>query len=233
MEVEDEPGKESIEPSEVDYICQSVSEYFNTPVSSDSVVWTYSGVRPLYDDASENASTVTRDYKLDFDVRKGAPILSVYGGKITTYRKLAEQAVDMMTQHLGITSAAWTAESFLPGGDIPDADFDRYLSQQKQAYGWMDESVLTDYVRNYGTLFGRIIGTGSSMSDLGQHFGGPLYQAEVDYLVEQEWARSAEDILWRRSKKGLHVPTDTAEKLSAYLNQTYSFDESTALRSDS
>ena len=226
VEVEDEPGKECIEPSEVEYICNSVSEYFNTPVSADSVVWNYSGVRPLYDDASENASTVTRDYKLDFDVRKGAPVLSVYGGKITTYRKLSEQAVDMMKHHLGITAGAWTADSYLPGGDIPNADFDAYLTQQRQAYGWLDEKVLTDYVRNYGTLIGSLIGSASSMSDLGQHFGGPLYQAEVDYLVKHEWARTATDILWRRSKKGLHVPADTAEKLSAYLNEHYSFGES-------
>ena len=225
VEVEDEPGKERIEPDEVKYICESVSEYFNTPVSPDSVVWTYSGVRPLYDDASENASTVTRDYKLDFDVRKGAPVLSVYGGKITTYRKLSEQAVDMMKHHLGVIDASWTADSHLPGGDIPNANFDAYLAQQRQAYGWLEPSVLTDYVRNYGTLIGMVIGSASSMDGLGQHFGGPLYQAEVDYLVKHEWARSAEDILWRRSKKGLHVPADTPEKLTAYLNMNYSFDE--------
>lgn len=226
VEVDDEPGKECIEAKEIEYICESVSEYFNKPVQAGSVVWTYSGVRPLYDDASENASTVTRDYKLDFDVRKGAPVLSVYGGKITTYRKLAEQAVDMMKHHLGITQGAWTAQSHLPGGDIPNADFDAYLAQQQQAYGWLDKQVLTDYVRNYGTLIGRVVGTASSMADLGLHFGGPLYQAEVDYLVKNEWARSAEDILWRRSKKGLHVPEDTAEKLIAYLNDTYTFDAS-------
>lgn len=225
VEVDDEPGKEAIEPVEIDYICKSVSEYFNKPVSPDSVVWTYSGVRPLYDDASENASTVTRDYKLDFDVRKGAPILSVYGGKITTYRKLAEQAVDMMKHHLGITENAWTAESFLPGGDIPNADFDAYLLQQQQAYGWMESALLTDYVRNYGTRIGKLVGTASSMAELGQYFGGPLFQAEVDYLVKHEWARSAEDILWRRSKKGLHVPADTAEKLATYLTENYSFND--------
>jgi len=226
VEVEDEPGKEAIEPRETRYICESVSEYFDKPVSADDVVWTYSGVRPLYDDASENASTVTRDYKLDLDVRKGAPVLSVYGGKITTYRKLAEQAVDMMKHHLGITTGAWTAESYLPGGDIPNADFETYLLQQQKTYGWMENALITDYVRNYGTLVGSVVGTASSMAELGQHFGGPLYQVEVDYLVKHEWARTAEDILWRRSKKGLHVPADTVEKLTRYLNENYSFNDS-------
>ena len=233
VEVDDEPGKECIEPNEIDYICKSVSEYFKKPVSPESVVWNYSGVRPLYDDDSQNASTVTRDYKLDFDVRKGAPVLSVYGGKITTYRKLSEQAVEMMKHHLGVTANSWTAESYLPGGDIPNADFESYLLRQHQAYGWLDKEVLSDYVRNYGTLIGTVLGSASSMADLGQHFGGPLYQAEVDYLVKHEWARTAEDILWRRSKKGLHVPADTAQKVSAYLNSHYSFSDSNTISAGS
>jgi len=223
VEVEAEPGKQSIEQTEIDYICQAASEYFSKTVSPDEVVWTYSGVRPLYDDASENASKVTRDYKLDLDVRKNAPVLSVYGGKITTFRKLAEQAVDMMQQHLGTEGSAWTESAPLPGGDIPNADFDSYFEQQRIAYSWMDETLLLDYVRNYGTRVGAVIGTSSSMADLGQHFGGPVYQAEVDYLVQHEFAHSAEDILWRRSKKGLHVPADTAGKLQAYLDERYGF----------
>ena len=229
VEVEDEPGKQAIEGNEVEYICNAVSEYFEKPVSSKSVVWTYSGVRPLYDDASENASKVTRDYKLDLDVRKNAPILSVYGGKITTYRKLSEQAVDMVRQHLGCLEGAWTAETTLPGGDIPNADYEAYLQQQKAIYAWMDDKVLADYTRNYGTRMGQIIGTATSMAELGQHFGGPLYQAEVDYLVHNEWARTAEDILWRRSKKGLHVPKEASEALQSYLDSSYSFNESESL----
>jgi len=225
VEVEAEPGKQTIEQTEINYICEAASEYFATTVSPDEVVWTYSGVRPLYDDASENASKVTRDYKLDLDVRKNAPVLSVYGGKITTFRKLAEQAVDMVLQHLGTASPAWTDTAPLPGGDIPNADFDAYLQQQRITYPWMDDALLLDYVRNYGTLIGRVIGTSSSMADLGQHFGGPLFQAEVDYLVQHEFAHSAEDILWRRSKKGLHVPAHTEDDLQAYLNKQYSFSE--------
>lgn len=225
VEVMDEPGRESIEQSEIDYICNAVSEYFDKTVSPDSVVWDYSGVRPLYDDASENASTVTRDYKLDLDVRMNAPILSVYGGKITTYRKLAEQAVDMVKPRLGILSEGWTAQTSLPGGDIPNADFEAYLALQLENYAGLDAALVTDYVRNYGTRVGLIIGTARDVAGLGRHFGGPLYQAEVDYLVNHEWARSAEDILWRRSKKGLHVPAGTADLLQAYLDDNYSFKE--------
>ncbi len=225
VEVADEPGQEKIEQSEVDYICGAVSEYFNKPVSPESIVWHYSGVRPLYDDASENASTVTRDYKLDLDVRMNAPILSVYGGKITTYRKLAEQAVDMLRPQLGLLAEGWTANASLPGGDIPNADFEAYLGLQQANYPGLDEAIVTDYVRNYGTRVGHIIGSAHDTSGLGQHFGGPLYQAEVDYLVHHEWARTAEDILWRRSKKGLHVPPETAADLQAYLDVNYAFQQ--------
>ncbi len=225
IEVDDEPGKQSIEGVEVEYICQAVSEYFDKPIDVNSVVWSYSGVRPLYDDASENASKVTRDYKLDLDVRNDAPVLSVYGGKITTYRKLAEQAVDMIVPHLNTTNGAWTADTHLPGGDIPNADYDSYLAEQVKKYPWLDVVVLNDYVRNYGTRIHHIVQSATSMDELGQHFGGPLYQAEVDYLVKHEWARTAEDILWRRSKKGLHVPDTASDALQSYLSSHYQFGE--------
>ena len=223
VEVGDEPGKQSIDADEVAYICKSVSEYFDKPVDPNSVVWSYSGVRPLYDDASENASKVTRDYKLDLDVRKNAPVLSVYGGKITTFRKLAEQAVDMLKDSLDSTAGEWTADKPLPGGDIENADFDAFVDQLKKRYDWLEESVLFDYARNYGTRIHKLLESVSGMSELGAHFSGPLYQAEVDYLVNNEWARTAEDILWRRSKKGLHTEADTQAKLQAYLDDQFDF----------
>jgi len=229
VEVEDEPGKQHIDTDEINYICDSVSEYFKKPIDPATVVWSYSGVRPLYDDSSQNASKVTRDYKLDLDLRKDAPVLSVYGGKITTFRKLSEQAVDMLKGSLNIRRGAWTADAALPGGDIPNADFDAYVAQVKQQYAWLDESVLYDYVRNYGTRIHTLLEGVSSMAELGQHFSGPLYQAEVDYLVKHEWARSADDILWRRTKKGLHTDTDTAQTLQSYLQSHYEFNETQAL----
>lgn len=226
VEIHAEPGSEKIEDSEVDYILDNASEYFKTPISKDQIIWTYSGVRPLYDDASDNASKVTRDYKLDLDTRKGAPILSVYGGKITTFRKLAEQAVDMLKPELNFTETAWTSPVALPGGDIPDANYDAFLAQSAQRYAWLDEVLLNDYCRNYGTRIGSVLGEAQSMDELGHHFGGPLYQAEVDYLIAQEWARSAADILWRRSKKGLHTPAGTEEQLQLWIEKHYDFGNS-------
>jgi len=218
VEVGDEPGEEAIEQKEIEYICNNVSEYFNVPVTSDQVVWTYSGVRPLYDDASENASKVTRDYKLDLDTRKNAPVLSVYGGKITTFRKLSEQAIEMLSDHLNITAPDWTATAPLPGGDIPDANFTGYLSQTLDNLPWLEDEVAYDYARNYGTRLHKLIGDAQSMSDLGTHFGGLLYQAEVDYLVTHEWARSADDILWRRSKKGLQLTDEQVANVAQYVD---------------
>lgn len=217
MEVGDEPGVVTIDAEEVSYICNAASEYFSTAVSPDEVVWSYSGVRPLYDDASSNASKVTRDYKLDLDDRKDAPVLSVYGGKITTFRKLADDAMNMLSSHLSIDSDDWTKHQPLPGGDMPNADFDAYLSQSRNTYSWLPEEVLFDYVRNYGTRICQLLQGRSCVEQLGQFFGGQLYQAEVDYLVEHEWAQTAEDIIWRRSKKGLALSVDEIEALRRYL----------------
>jgi len=218
VEIEGEPGSEKIEDSEIEYICDSVSEYFKTPVTPAQVTWSYTGVRPLYDDASDNASKVTRDYKIDLDTRKGAPLLSVFGGKITTYRMLAEQAVDMLKEPLGFSASAWTSTEPLPGGDIPNADFDGFLLECRERYSWMEPELLLDYARNYGTCLSTVIGTATAMDELGKHFGGPLYQAEIDYLIAHEWAQTASDILWRRSKKGLHTPADTEARLQAWLD---------------
>jgi len=219
MEIEGEPGSIEIDDTEVEYICNAVSEYFEKPVSSADVIWSYSGVRPLYDDASANASKVTRDYKLDLDSRKDTPVLSVYGGKITTYRKLADQAVDMLTEHLNISKSDWTQSTHLPGGDIPDIDFDAYLLAGGKRHPWLEESLLYDYARNYGTCMEKLLEGCNSMDDLGRHYGGLLYQKEVDYLLEHEWAQTAEDILWRRSKKGLQLSKQEAEQLQEFLNQ--------------
>jgi glycerol-3-phosphate dehydrogenase len=217
MEVGDEPGTVQIDASEIEYICSAASEYFATPVNVDQVVWSYSGVRPLYDDASSNASKVTRDYKLDYDDRKAAPVLSVYGGKITTYRKLADDAMNMLSEHLSVTKKDWTKSAPLPGGDMPNADFSAYLAEMRSKYPWLDETLLYDYVRNYGTRINTMLQTCSAAEHLGVCYGPQLYQAEVDYLVQHEWAQSAEDILWRRSKKGLRLNDTEVAALQSYL----------------
>ncbi|MDE0390448.1 MAG: glycerol-3-phosphate dehydrogenase [Rhodospirillales bacterium] len=216
VEFEGAPGRVEIAPEEVDYICAAANAYFATPVTPGDAVWTYAGIRPLIDDHAENASEVTRDYVLHLDPAP-APMLSVYGGKLTTYRRLAEQAVDMLAGPLGIGGTGWTAHAPLPGGDIPGADIGAFTAQCGARYSWLPERLLRHYVRHYGTEIHALLAGRSSTGDLREHFGAGLYAAEVAYLVEHEWARTAEDILWRRTRKGLGVSAGGADRLRAYL----------------
>ena len=207
------PGRATIDADETRYLLDTIALYFEHKVGEDDIVWSYAGIRPLYDDKAANASAVTRDYVLDLDAGEGrAPMLSVYGGKITTYRKLAEHALRDLAPLLGSQAAAWTAGAALPGGDMPDADFGRFLSGLQVRYPDVSRDLLRRLARAYGTRATAILDR-----DPGQDLGGGLFTAEVDYLVAQEWARTAEDVLWRRSKLGLHVPAGTAERLAAYL----------------
>ena len=144
-------------------------------------------------------------------------MLSVYGGKITTYRKLADQAVDMLSDHLPVEKSDWTATTPLPGGDIPNADFDAYTDQKIKQFSWLDEKLVRVYTRDYGTRIDKLLAECKKSEDLGQHFGGNLYQREVDYLVNSEWARSSDDILWRRTKKGLTLSGENIKALDQYL----------------
>jgi glycerol-3-phosphate dehydrogenase len=219
---EDDPAAVTISPAETAYLCDSVSAYFRQKVRPADVVRSYSGVRPLYDDHAENASAVTRDYVLDVEGGDGAPaLLSVFGGKITTYRRLAEHALEKLLPVLGAApGAGWTATAPLPGGDMPAADFDAYLAAFRQRHAFLPAAMAHRLVRAYGTRAARIVGEAQSPEALGEDFGGGLTAAEVDYLVDQEWARTAEDILWRRSKLALHVPAGTAQRLTDYLTRT-------------
>jgi len=144
-------------------------------------------------------------------------VLSVYGGKITTYRKLSDDAMKLLSEHLSVTSEDWTRHQPLPGGDMPDANFDRYFDEVKTQYPWIDDAVLMDYVRNYGTCVHTLLDGSTEPSHLGQSFGPQLYQVEVDYLVRHEWAQSVDDIVWRRTKKGLSMSADDLDRLREYL----------------
>ena len=216
VEFADAPARVEITPEEVDYICAAANDYFETPVTPGDVVWTYAGIRPLLDDHAENASEVTRDYALHLDPSP-APMLSVYGGKLTTYRRLAEQAVDMLAGPLRVKGSRWTADAPLPGGNVPGADIDAFTAQCAQRYSWLPERLLRHFIRHYGTEIHTLLAGRSSTDDLGEHFGAGLCAAEVAYLVEHEWARTAEDILWRRTRKGLGVSASGAARLRAYL----------------
>jgi glycerol-3-phosphate dehydrogenase len=216
---QDDPASVTISAEETDYLCESVSRYFRTPVTKADVVRSYSGVRPLYDDHAENASAVTRDYVLDVTGGNGEPaLLSIFGGKITTFRKLAEHALEKLLPVIGHkVGPSWTSGTPLPGGDMPCADFDAHLAMVTAKYPGLPAALLHRLVRAYGTRSQKILGDAAQITDLGEDFGGGLTRREVDYLVAHEWARTPEDILWRRSKLALHAPDTTAPRLAAYL----------------
>ncbi|MET0269903.1 MAG: glycerol-3-phosphate dehydrogenase [Sphingomonas sp.] len=214
------PGKAAIGDQETRYLLDTIARYFDRPVAETDIVWSYAGIRPLYDDKSASASAVTRDYRLDLDAGEGkAPLLNIFGGKITTYRKLAEHALRELARFFPHAGKAWTAGAALPGGDMPDADFERFLGGLDRDYPALPTPLLRRLARAYGTRARRLLGDAATVADLGADLGGGLHAAEVDYLTAQEWARTAEDILYRRSKLGLHVPAGTAERLEAYLRQ--------------
>ena len=214
----EKPGKAAISRSETGYLLETIGRYFGTPVTETDIRWSYAGIRPLYDDKSTNASAVTRDYVLDLDGGNGrAPMLSIFGGKITTYRKLAEHAMKELAPFFPQATGAWTAGAVLPGGDMADANFERFVSTLQASKPNLPAALLRRLARAYGTRTDALLGDAQLVTDLGRCFGGDLYQAEVDYLVAQEWARTSEDVLYRRSKLGLHVPAETAAALDAYL----------------
>jgi glycerol-3-phosphate dehydrogenase len=205
----------AIDEREVDYLLAAVNRYLKTPVTKDSIVHSFSGVRPLYDDNAENPSAVTRDYV--FDVAGEPPMLSVFGGKITTYRKLAEHALDKLKPFLPGMQDGWTARASLPGGDMPDADFDRFLADLRRARPWLPEALAHHYARLYGTRAKDVLNGARDIDGLGRHFGGLLYQCEIDYLRRAEWAETAEDVLDRRTKHGLHITPAERDGIAAYM----------------
>ncbi|MEM9750411.1 MAG: glycerol-3-phosphate dehydrogenase [Pseudomonadota bacterium] len=216
---EDDVAAVEASENEVDYVLEAVGAYLAKPVTRSDVVRTYSGVRPLYDDAEDkSASAVTRDYVFDLDApAEGAPLLSIYGGKITTYRKLAEHALGQLMDALGEKTRTWTAGAALPGGDIPNADFEGFFQGLSAEYPWMETAHLRRIARAYGTRAERVLNGASSMADLGRHFGAGLTEAELHYLRDVEWARTGEDVLWRRSKLTLHLDEAAQRDVTAWM----------------
>jgi glycerol-3-phosphate dehydrogenase len=208
-----DPAAVVISGEEVDYLCQVINAHFVQQIAPKDVVWSYAGVRPLYDDAAASASAVTRDYVLELEAGDGVPLLSVFGGKITTYRRLAEHAMEKLAPFFPEARGPWTGAAALPGGDMADGDFERFLAGLRSARPWLPEGLALRYARAYGTRVLRLLGSAGSLADLGRHYGDHVYEAEIAYLVDQEWAASAEDVLWRRSKLGLHVSAATRAAL--------------------
>ncbi len=214
----------AISEDETAYLCQLANRYFDKPITPADVVWSYSGVRPLLEDAAADASAVTRDYQLDLNTQ-GAPLLSIFGGKITTFRKLAEEAVDMIAPMLGNQRGAWTEHGCLPGGDLYGAQpsnrsvrqFGHYVEGLQQQYPWLPAALLQRYARAYGSRTHALLEGRKNLEEMGEEILGGLYAAEVDYLLRHEWATNAADILWRRSKLGLHFPKGSEAVLDAWL----------------
>ncbi len=213
-----DPAQVHIDAGEISYLCALADRYFKQPVTPADVVWSYSGVRPLLKDESSDPMSVTRDYALELD-REPAPLLSVFGGKITTYRKLSEDAVNLLATVLGATAPTWTASAVLPGGDMPEGSFAVFLRTLERRYPWLPGSLRRRYAHAYGTRLTRVLGDAASLAELGAEVLPQLYERELEYLCREEFARSAEDILWRRSKLGLHyLKLDTAP-LSHWLER--------------
>lgn len=213
-----DPAEVKISDAEVEYLCDAVGAYFNTRPTADQIVRTYAGVRPLYDDHSDNPSAVTRDYTFDVEAPEGgAPLLSIYGGKITTFRKLAEHALEKLKPYLPGLKPTWTAKETLPGGDLPNADFDAFLADLKTKYPFLPDDLAWRYARLYGTLSNHFLDGVASLDGLGPLIGADLYEAEADYLVTHEWARTADDILWRRTKLGLVMPPEGRRRLEDWF----------------
>jgi len=216
-----DPHDVRISEAEIDYLCAAASEYFAEPVERADIVWTYSGVRPLYDDGASKAQEATRDYVLRADQPEGQPaMLNVFGGKITTYRRLAESMLEKIADVLGPRGRPWTSRAVLPGGDFPPTEFESEVAKLKAHYAFLDRAHARRLVRLYGTRASAALGLARSQAELGRRFGADLYEAEVRYLAQNEWALTAEDVLWRRTKLGLRFTPEEAEALDQYMNDS-------------
>ena len=213
-----DPAQVRITDDEIRYLCDTINSYFQRQISPADVRWTYAGIRPLFDDASKNASRVTRDYRIELThTADHPPLLSIFGGKLTTYRRLAETVLEKLQEPLGISPRLWTHRAPLPGGDLPARNFRRFVIDVRRRWRFLPITVARRLARAYGTRVEAIIGGARSFADLGEHYGAGLTAAEVDYLTGNEWAITDEDILWRRSKLGLHMTEAERQHFAAAL----------------
>ena len=213
-----DPAAAKIEAAEIDYLCATVADYFRREVKPADVVWSYAGVRPLHDDeAEDDPSALSRDYALELEAEAGqAPLLSVYGGKVTTYRRLAEEALEQLAPHLPAMGPAWTRKAALPGGEFTGGT-GALAEELGRSYPGIERTYLEALARRHGTRARLVLGDAKTDADLGADFGAGLRAREIDYLCAAEWAESADDILWRRSKIGLRLDASGRRALEAYL----------------
>lgn len=229
VEFQGNPDAAGISTEETAYLCTLINRYFKKSISPVDVVASYSGVRPLLEDESDDPSAITRDYLLDLN-GDAAPLLTVWGGKITTFRKLAEEAVDLIWPSFGKDSPAsagnWTRKAFLPGGDLatmigrsvrPDLDFEAFLGVAQKKYSWLAADLIRRYARAYGTRLNIMLAGANNISDLGDEVAPGVFEAELSFLRRTEWAQTAEDVLYRRSKLGLHLNASQRQRVSAWM----------------
>jgi glycerol-3-phosphate dehydrogenase len=204
--------------SEIEYLIAAVNRYFKEKLRREDVLHTFSGVRPLFDDGKGNPSAVTRDYVFDLDETGGAPLLNVFGGKITTFRELAERGLHRLKHVFPRMGGDWTRTAVLPGGEILGADYESFVETLRETYPWMPRALVHHYGRLYGARTKDLVGGATRLSDLGRHHGARLYEAEVRYLVAKEWAQTPVDILLRRTKHYLHLSEAEKTAFSAWFN---------------
>jgi glycerol-3-phosphate dehydrogenase len=217
-----DPARVAISQEEIDYLCRSVSDYFARPVTPADVVWTYAGVRPLYDDGASEAKAATRDYVFELDANDNLPLLSIFGGKITTYRRLSEEALERLAPYLPASRRereGWTASSPLPGGDFDVRGLADLASSLQRDWPFLDADHALRLARCYGTRARDIVKGATSFSDLGRHFGATLTEAEVRFAITTEWAQTADDMLWRRSKLGLRLTPQQVDELATFMRE--------------
>jgi glycerol-3-phosphate dehydrogenase len=217
---EGDPAAVAISPGEIDYLCEGASDYFKAPVTHDDIIWSYSGVRPLYDDGASRAQEATRDYVVEADgAPENAVLLNIFGGKITTYRRLSENILEKIEKALGSRGRPWTAGASLPGGDFPARGYDEQVERLLGQYPFLGRAEAGRLVRLYGTRAWTILGEAKAQADLGETFGAGLTEAEICYLMKHEWALTAEDVLWRRTKLGLRLAKAEVETLESWMKR--------------
>ncbi len=215
-----DPETAECSAGEANYLCEAISRYFAKPITPADIVWTFSGVRPLFDDGAKSATAATRDYVLKVDADDGkAPLLNVFGGKLTTYRRLSEAALDKLAAYFPQAGAGWTDGACLPGGDFPVDAVDTVIDDLSAAHPFLGRAWAARLVRAYGTDAKAILKGAESAADLGRCFGADLTEREVTWLMEQEWAQTAEDVLWRRSKLGLRLSERQRAALAAWMDR--------------
>jgi len=221
--LEGDVAKPHASDAEVTYLCRAVNRYLATPARAEDVVWRFAGVRPLYDDGTQDPSAVTRDYVLRVDAaedpRAPVPVLSIYGGKITTYRRLAEHALEALAGHFPAMRTPWTAQAALPGSDFDDRPRTAMRDAFYARYPELPRPLLRDLFHRHGTLARDVLGDARTAADLGEDFGGGLTAREVDYFMAREWAQSADDVLWRRSKVGLRLDAAARARLAEVMGR--------------